>query len=103
MDEGRMRRVAHGEGAGKIEWQYGALRSTRSFAIAGEILEALGRADVCREESRGVLFYTEDTRPRCVEIITRISAVGCAGGAAADSVRLVAVELGFVAKFTAWE
>jgi hypothetical protein len=31
-----------------------------------------------------------------VGIITRISAVGCAGGAAADSARLVAVELGLV-------
>ena len=59
----------------------------------------------------GLSYIPDDARetrmgkrwPKWVEIIARISAVGCVGGAAADSARLVAVELGFVAKFTAWE
>jgi hypothetical protein len=59
----------------------------------------------------GLSYIPDDARetrmgkrwPKWVEIIARISAVGCVGGAAADSARLVAVELGFVAKFTAWK
>jgi hypothetical protein len=59
----------------------------------------------------GLSYIPDDARetrmgerwPKWVEIIARISGVGCVGGAAVDSARLVAVELGFVAKFTAWE
>jgi hypothetical protein len=59
----------------------------------------------------GLSYIPDDARetwmgewwPKWVEIITRILAVGCVGGAVADSAGLVAVELGFVAKFTAWE
>jgi hypothetical protein len=60
--KGRIRRMA--KGAGKWKWQYRAVRSTGSFAITGEFLEALGMVDGCREESRGVRFYMEDTRTR---------------------------------------
>jgi hypothetical protein len=59
------------------------------------------RAGVCGARHLYSPELHNRTGPRWVEIITRISAVGCAGGAAADSARLVTVELRFVAKFTA--
>jgi hypothetical protein len=88
-------------------------RSASSFLplLSGCLMGTVALGELSFREVSGFSYIpnvARETRmgerwPKWVEIITRISAVGCVGGAAAHSARLVAVELGFVAKFTAWE